>query len=153
MSKSCRRSFKKARKERLKNLNGRFVDNINELRSPAVHKINKSLEMQRLHNLNSLKKLSIFVDLAVRLVRTILWSGSTELFSFDLTSKHSCLHSRPSDLFLYSLADPYRVERLWNAHFKRWFVGFFDKKFLFAGKKSLKALKNASCHLIIIDDT
>lgn len=52
-----------ALKARIKDMNDRFVDKIKDLQNPAVYKINKVKEMQRIYNETKQKDYSIFLDL------------------------------------------------------------------------------------------
>ena len=42
---------------------------------------------------------------------------------------------------------------MWKKYFAIHFQGYFDKRFLFAGKKSLLALKEHTSKILLVDDT
>ena len=61
--------------------------------------------------------------------------------------------SKNCNLFLYSFCRPTRIRYLWNKYFAKYFVGFFDLKYSFRYKKSIRAFRDLVSHILIVDDT
>lgn len=137
MSKDRQRNFKRKLKARLKRMNDSFVDKVNEVRHPAVYKLNKAKEMQDIYRNTKTKDKSIFLNLDGTIGPYRPLKRSHHIFRFrPYFAEFAAELMKFADLYLYTLSDPYRIKRLWKEHFEQWFVGCFDKRFLFAGKKS-----------------
>lgn len=57
------------------------------------------------------------------------------------------------DLYLYSFTEPIRLKCLWQKYYSSHFKGFFDLRYWFSKKKSLRAFKDLNIKMLIIDDS
>ena len=103
---------------------------------------------------NQTKKRALFVDLDGTIAEYIEGKQKHRKIQFRPYLKTFVKQlSKICNLYLYSFTKPTWLKSLWSKYFNEEFSDYFDIRYSFSYKKSLRAFRDLNIDILIIDDT
>lgn len=154
MGHKARSFFKRKRLQQLRSNGFKIKKKIERINNPIRWQIDKISEMGDIFLNNRTKERALFLDLDGTIAEFVVGKKIHRKIRFRpfyeaLIEEMKII----CDIYLYSFAQPIRIRCLWSKYFKSKFTGFFDYRFSFACKKSLRAAKEFYSEILMVDDT